>query len=296
MDTGDVVKTMVLLQELPTEAPTVLKEHHIPASDWDMLLRAAVESMRGTYAATTSDKRRFIEAVLDYGVDEGAFSNWSFVGTENRQDYKVDLSDGTEICIEAKGCPDGNNTTIWDRPAWADEFVVWCLCPESLVNPPGEGVWSGVATRLLPKVTAEHVVVDAMLFWDGRCGSSIRRCPKRYGVTGALRAKATEIPAQQGKGDWLPPPCMYLFPASVPNIRNNRIPRVHTVDTCRFANAMLELFNVPAEERPSYVHEAHIEAEGSASGTRIKPSVVSRCWPDREEREVTTRSKLLRRE
>jgi hypothetical protein len=287
---------MALLQTLPKEAPLVLQEHHIPASDWDMLLRAAVESMRGTFAATTVDKRRFIEAVLDFGVAQNIFADWSFVGTENRQDYKVCLSDGAEVCIEAKGCPDGNNTTIWDRPAWADEFVVWCLCPESLVNPPGEGVWSGVATRLLPKVTAEHVVVDAMLFWDGRCGSSIRRCPKRYGVTGTLRAKATEIPAQQGKDDWLPPPCIYLFPASVPNIRNNRIPRVHTVETCRFANAMLELFNVPAEERASYVHEAHIEAEGSASGTRIKPSVVSRCWPDGDDREVTTRWKLLRRE
>jgi hypothetical protein len=68
------------------------------------------------------------------------------------------------------------------------------------------------------------------------------------------------------------------------------------VDTCKFANAMLELFNVPVSERPSYVHEAHIETEGTASGTRIKPSVVSRCWPDGDEREVTTRWKLLRRE
>lgn len=284
-----------LLQHLPELAPDVLDAEGIDPATWDTLLRAAVESLRGTYSATTADKRRFVEAILDYGVRQGVFAEWGFVGTENRQDYRVDLPDGTAVCFEQKGCPDGNNTNIWDRPGWADEFVVWCLCPESLVNQPGEGTWSGVATRLLPKEYAEKQQVDAMIFWDGRCGSEQRRCPKKYGVAG-LRRRATTIPSQAGTDDWIPPPCIYMFPRSIPHVRNNQRPPMHTVGTLKIAKAMLDLFNVPAAEQEHYVHLGRAQVRGVARGTQLQVIVNSRCWPDGEEREVAGRWKAVRRE
>lgn len=296
LDVAEVDSAIALLRELPAEAADALADRGIPTDDWDMLLRAAVESMRGTFAATTSDKERFIEAVLDYGVEEGALCDWQFVGTANRQDYRVELPDGVSVCIEAKGCPDGNNTTIWERPTWADEFVVWFLCPESLVKDPGKGVWSGIATRLMPKIASDRTVVDAVMFWDGRCGSARRRCPKQHGVVGPLRKRATDIAAQSDRPDWLPPPCVYLMPSTAPHLRNNQAPRVHSIDSCRFAQAMLALFEVPRDEMPAYVHEAHISIEGTAKGSEIEPAVVSRCWPNGEERRVSTGTKPLRRE
>lgn len=285
-----------LLIRLPQTSPELLRQANIPAEEWLPLLRAAVESMRGTSSATGTDKRRFISAVLDYCVQRKVIDSWEFVGSDGRQDYRVNLPDGTAAAIEAKGCPDGNNTTIWDRPSWADEFIVWSLCPESLAHDPGKGVWSGVATRLIPKVAAERKVVDAFIFWDGRCGTSRRQCPKAYGVRGALRADATDLVGQAGKEDWVPPPCIYLFPRSYPSVPHNLKPSIHTVETCRFARALLDAFEVPRDKQAAYVHGAMVEARGSSVGTKIQITAVSRCWPDGYERICSGRWKRVKRE
>jgi hypothetical protein len=292
----NIERAKELLLNLDDRAPEALVDAGLEPGEWPVLLRAAVESLRGTSAATTGDKRRFIEAVLAHGAQAGVFGSWSFIGTEGRNDYRVDLPDGTAVCIEAKGCPDGNNTTIWDRPGWAREFVVWCQCPESLAHDPGRGAWSGVATRLLPKAAAERTVVDAMIFWDGRCGSRLRRCPKEFGVVGGLRTAATDIPAQEGRDDWLPPPCIYLLPQSYPRVANNPSPPIHTVSTLRFADALMELFNVPPAMRSGYVHEGRIAARNVSTGTQIQVTVVSKTWPDGEDRQIVGRWKSLRRE
>jgi hypothetical protein len=234
--------------------------------------------------------------VLKHGTRSGAFKSWRSVGTAGRNDFRVELPDGTLVSIEAKGCPDGNNTNIWDRPSWADEFFVWCQCPESLVHQPGEGVWSGIATRLLPKVAAERVVVDGFIFWDGRCGSQLRNCPKDFGVTGPLRSEATPIASQVDKPDWLPPPCIYLLPRSAPNVMNNPRPQIHSLATLGFATALLRLFQVPEPKMPAYVHEGRIESRNVRTGTQIRISVRSQCWPDGKARLVESKWKALRRE
>ena len=284
-----------LLTGLAVEAPELLRARGVDPGDYDILLRAAIESLRGTCSATTTDKRRFLEAILDFGVEQRIFKRWRFEGTENRQDYRVDLIDGVVVGIEAKGCPDGNNMTIWDRPGWANEFVVWSMCPESLAHDPGKGVWSGIATRLIPKLAAERAIVDAMVFFDARCGTDRRRCPKSFGIEGSLRSKATPIPGQDERS-WVPPPCIYLFPEAPPFVRNNPRPRTHTLSTCRFARDLLVLFNVPEAQRDAYVHSASVESRGTASGTRILVTVTSRNWPDGQERTVSSRWKPLRRE
>jgi len=283
------------LSDLASVSPSLLRDASIDPNQYPMLLRAAIESLRGTASATTSDKRHFLETILQFGAAQGVFGAWSFVGTENRQDYRVALPDGTAVSIEAKGCPDGNNMTIWDRPGWADEFIVWSMCPESLAHDPGKGLWSGIATRLIPKLAAERTVVDALVFWDGRCGSEMRRCPKAFGIDGALRAAATDIPGQDGR-QWLPPPCIYLFPQAPPVVRNNPNPRTHTLRTCRFADALLALFQVPEGRRQAYVHSASVQSRGTARGTQIKVTAVSRSWPDGEAREVAGKWKAVRRE
>ena len=290
-----VDKVKDLIYRLDQHSPCLLRDRNIDISSYDMLFRAAVQSLRGTWSATTSVKKHFIDTILDYGKERGIFDEWHFVGTGNRQDYRVALVDGTVVGIEAKGCPDGNNLQIWDRPGWANEFIVWSMCPDSLVKQPGRGIWSGISTRLMTKVVAENVIVDAMIFWDSRCGSDLRRCPKHFGVEGDLRSRATETEAQDGR-KWLPPPCVYLFPRTPPNIRNNPSPPLHTVETCKFANSLLTLFNVPNEQKPSYIHSAKIDAQGTQQGTKIKVTVTSRCWPAGQEREVSTGWKTLKRE
>jgi len=295
-DSASVEATKQILTSLAQSSPQLLSNAGIDDSDWAPLLRAAIESMRGTNAATGVDKKRFIEAVLQHAQHSGHIRSWSFVGSSNRQDYRVELVDGAPVAIEAKGCPDGNNTTIWDRPAWAEEFIVWSLCPQSLAHDPGEGVWSGIATRLMPKIVAEHKVVNAFIFWDGRCGSKLRPCPKTFGVSNGLRDIATNIPGQPGREDWVPPPCIYLFPKSWPTVPHNQHPPVHTMSSSKFAKALLNAFNVPDADQPSYVHTASVEAKGTTEGTQILISTVSRGWPDRQERLYQGRWKDVRRE
>jgi len=227
----------------------------------------AVESLRGSFAANVGAKRQFTEAVLSHMGASGAISSWEFVGTRQRQDYKVILPSGKQVSIEAKGCGDGNNTGIWDRPAWAEEFIIWSQCPESLQHEPGDGVWSALATRILSKEIAGEGAVDAFVFFDGRCGSALRRCPKNalYGVEGALRRQATEVLGQDAK-PWLPPPCIYLLPRSVPVPVTNPNPPLHTLETCQFATAMMQSFNVPASKAASEVHWARVAVENRKDG------------------------------
>lgn len=253
-----------LLSDLPVRAPKLLRELHLPPRDFFLYFNAAIQSIRGTSAATTSAKRQFLEEILNLMRDDRFIRTWDFVGTKGRQDYKVLLTNRRTVCIEAKGCPDGNNLNIWDRPAWAEEFIVWSQCPDSLANQPGEGVWSGIATRLLTKIAVDRQQVDAFIFYDGRCASSERRCWKKYGIDGR-RAKATEI-AGQDKRDWLPPPCIYLFPRTVPNPRTNPRPPLHSLKSCQFADALLGAFRVPKDARQQYTHWASIELKQDEHG------------------------------
>lgn len=291
---SDIDVVIELLHRLPEFSPDLLHEAGLDPDAWQPLLGAAMERMRGSSAATTKDKKKFIEAVLDFCKKGEHIREWSFIGQHGRQDYKVVLPDGKHIAIEAKGCPDGNNTTIWDRPSWADEFIVWSLCPNGSKNP-GKGVWSGVTVRLIPKVAADKTVVDAFVFWDGRCGTDQRRCPKPYGVRGELRSKATDLPGQSRKEDWLPPPCIYLLPRRAPGV-NNKKPITHTPDTCSFAKMLLTAFNVPLDQQSNYVHEADVEARGSQKGTQILIKTISRGWPNGVERVRSTGWKDVKRE
>lgn len=266
-----------LLRELPVRAPDLIAQVNIPPAGYDDLLKMAVESMRGTQGADPAAKRRFVGAVLDHMQSVGAVSGWEFIGSRRRQDYRVNLPDGTPVCIEQKGCGDGNNTTIWDRPTWAQEFIIWSLCQDSLQYHPGHGVWSAISTRLVPKIIHERQAVDAFILYDARCGSDLRPCPKAYGVHG-VRARATDIegqsqPAVTGGGSgvgWLPPPSIYLFPRSVPDAPSNPSPPPHTATTCRFAHAMLTAFGVPDDEMANYVHRVHASVELRADGVYRK--------------------------
>lgn len=286
-----------LLQGLDQSAPQLLRDAGIDPQEYPPLLVQAVERMRGSHAASTGDKNRFIEAILHRAQQRGLVQNWQSIGSQNRQDYSVTLLDGSAISVEAKGCGDGNNMNISERPRWAHEFVIWSQCPNSLAKEPGRGTWSGVANRLLPEMIASDKLVDAMIFHDGRCGSPQRPCPKQHGIEG-LRPTATDIPSQDRKPTgWVPPPCIYLFPQTVPDARNNRHPTPHSHQTCRFVDMLLELFNVPQSARGDYVHTVDSSLTANQHGERVLDvTVTSRNWPDGQPRTVNTGPKTVRRE
>ena len=261
-----------LLLRLHETHPELLEAISIDPAQYPVLFNSAVQSIRGTTSATTSGKNQFVEAILGYMKDKGHIADWAFEGSAGRNDYRVQLPSGRLVGLEMKGCPDGNNTTIWERPSWADEFIIWSQCPESLYNQPGRGVWSGISTRLIPKMIVEQAQVDALVFFDARCGSAMRRCPKPYGIAGLLRQSATDIPGDP-QPTLLPPPCIFLFPRTLPHVRSNPAPPTHDLNTCQFAATLLSAFGVPLAEAGNQVHWVSLQLSLDAHGEYRRTSV-----------------------
>ena len=114
---------------LKTEAHT-LGSHGLSEAEFynSGLFRGAIERLRGQYAASMRKKREFVRHVLDYMQDKGSIDGWEPAGEDNRHDYAVSLASGRTAIIELKGCLDGNNTNIFERPPHADEFIIWSVC------------------------------------------------------------------------------------------------------------------------------------------------------------------------
>jgi hypothetical protein len=135
---------------------------------WDSgLFQSAVERLRGTQSATTEKKRTFIADILRFMLEQGAISDWKFSGAGERHDYEVYMPGGWLCVIEAKGCLDGNNTNIFERPPNADEFIIWSLCQNPGSNP-RHNAWSGIHTRLSAEIIHRRQRVDGLCNPDGR--------------------------------------------------------------------------------------------------------------------------------
>lgn len=201
------------------------------------LFRGAIERLRGQFAASMKEKRDFAAAVLEDLKQRKFIVDWRSAGEANRHDYVVALNSGRVAAIELKGCLDGNNTNIFDRPANANEFVVWSVCTNPGADP-RLNVWSGIHTRLSAEIISREIVIDGLIVWDMVCGTLGRPCPKLKDS-----ARANRI------GPYVaPPPCLYLFPATVPSPRNNARPKAQALDNVELLRAFHGAFNGAPEE------------------------------------------------
>jgi hypothetical protein len=196
------------------------------------LFRGAIERVRGQFSATMRDKREFGQNVLNYMQDQGFIQEWESAGEANRHDYVVHLKTGRVAVIELKGCLDGNNTNIFERPPHAQEFVIWSICTNPGADP-GHNAWSGIHTRLSAEIVTRQQRVDGVIIWDMVCGTIGRPCPKIEGLPGRVMPVAHYM---------LPPPCIYLLPATIPSPRNNPSPVAQTLDDVLLLKAFHECF------------------------------------------------------
>lgn len=220
---------------LRTEAHK-LGDHGLPEAEFYLtgILQGAVERLRGQQSATMQPKRDFIARVLRYMQDAKVIEEWESAGSNNRYDYTVKMPGGRLVVIEAKGCLDGNNTTIAERPAHAQEFIIWSLCTNPSSSP-RKNVWSGIHTRLGVEMIAAGKHIDGLIVWDWLCGSKSRPCPKMNRIAGEPRL----VTVGQFQ---LPPPCIYLFPKSVPTVRDNANPDPHALKDVTFLDALNTCF------------------------------------------------------
>lgn len=218
---------------LKTEAHT-LGNHGLAEIDFYQggLFRGAIERIRGQFSATMREKRNFIRHVLNYMQDRGFVREWASAGEQNRHDYTITLQSGRVSVVELKGCLDGNNTTIFERPSHAQEFTIWSVCSNPAADP-RHNVWSGIHTRLSAEIIENSKQVDGLIVWDWLCGTIGRPCPKLDRVAGRQTAVG---PFQ------LTPPCIYLFPATIPTVRNNPDPEPHSIQGVELLDAMHRCF------------------------------------------------------
>lgn len=224
---------------LRTEAHT-LGAHGLSEIDFYQggVFRGAIERLRGQFSATMGVKRQFVSRVLDHMQDRDFIKDWQSAGGKNRYDYSVTLPNDRIAVIELKGCLDGNNTVIFERPTHAQEFVIWSVCSNPASDPRGN-VWSGIHTRLSAEIIDKGKQVDGLIVWDWLCGTIGRPCPKisdnQFRVTAVAQYRLT-------------PPCIYLFPSTVPSARNNPSPEPHTLDKVEFLAAIHRCFGGTDDE------------------------------------------------
>lgn len=202
------------------------------------LFRGAIERIRGQFSASMGPKREFAKHVLNYMEDKKFICSWESSGGDNRHDYIAHLPSGRVCAIELKGCLDGNNTNIFERPPHANEFIIWSICTNPGADP-RHNVWSGIHTRLSAEIVSRSQRVDGLVVWDMMCGTIGRPCPKLAGQSD----RVTDVGPFR-----LPPPCVYMMPATIPSPRNNPTPRAQSIDDVQFLKALHQCFGGQDEE------------------------------------------------
>lgn len=216
-------------EALMESAPRIGDHGLKPEEFWESeIFRSAIEKLRGTQAAYTTKKRNFMNSVLNHLKKCGQIEDWEFTGARERHDYVVKIPGPVLSIVETKGCLDGNNTNIFERPPQADEFIIWSLC-QNPGSDPRHNAWSGIHTRLSAEVIHRQHRVDGVVIWDMLCGTAGRPCPKL--VDDPKRATVID-------GKRMPPPCLYLFPRSIPDPRNNPTPPCWRFDEVKLIKAL----------------------------------------------------------
>ena len=222
-------------ETLKTEAHA-LGDHGLAEEDfYAAVFRGAVERVRGQFSAK---KREFVTQILNHMQDRGFIGEWESTGGANRHDYSILLLSGRTAIIELKGCLDGNNTNIFERPPNAHEFLIWSVCTNPGADP-RRNAWSGIHTRLSAEIISREERVDGLIIWDMVCGSIARPCPKLAAGSGRETVVGPFT---------LPPPCLYAFPSTIPRPRNNPKPRPQTIEDVHLLKAFYNCFNCRPEE------------------------------------------------
>ncbi|MBL4646269.1 MAG: hypothetical protein COA52_11230 [Hyphomicrobiales bacterium] len=259
-------KIVKFAEVLKTEAHK-LGNHGFDEDDFYQsgLFRGTIERIRGQFAASMKEKRNFVALVLSHMQDSGYIADWESAGEANRHDYSVKLNNGRTAIIELKGCLDGNNTNIFERPPHADEFIIWSICSNPGADP-RHNVWSGIHTRLSAEIIERNQQIDGLVVWDWNCGTTARICPKLQ----QNADRVTEVGPYR-----LPPPCIYLFPGTVPSPRNNPNPRVNTLQDVGILYAMHTSFGGNEDELNSVeISVAHRGADTVRTTTITRDGVI----------------------
>jgi hypothetical protein len=242
-----VQPTIDLLTNLDTFHPDVLLEHEIQPADYKhgLVFRSAVESIRGTFIASSKTGREgLVGDVLENLKQRESIADYDATGSSRRHDFTVMLERNPDYfaAIEVKG-GEGNSINISERPLWAREFGVWCHLDGAIVNQPAHGAHS-IVNRLTNELVRRKKQVDVAFFKDVLCGTPTRPCPK--------------YPGNETKTGLTTSPDIFLFPQRVPSLDDPE-PPVHTLDTLKLPKLILDLFGVATSDYKGHLWEVRVK-------------------------------------
>jgi hypothetical protein len=180
--TNQVNPTIDLLRNLDNKHPDILKTHGVEPADYHskLVFRSAVESIRGTYIASSLTQRQgLIATVLETMKQANLIAAYQLQGAAQRFDFQVMLASEPKemVALEVKG-GEGNSINISERPLWANEFILWCHLDGAIVNQPSHGAAAIIFNRVENEMVKRGKHVDVVVFKDARCNTPLRPCPK----------------------------------------------------------------------------------------------------------------------
>jgi hypothetical protein len=266
---------MDLLKGMDTSHPKVLKQHGVVPGDYHgaLVFRSAVESIRGSYiASSTVPRQAMVAAVLAEAARHRRIYDFAKVSGRGRLDFEVVVDERreTRAAVEVKG-GEGNSISISDRPLWADEFLLWCHLDGSIKNQPAEGAGAIIFNRLASEVVKRRKQVDVLVVKDQLCGTPARPCPKRN---------------PRALSELGVPPCVFLMPRRVPHLEDPS-PPPHDLGSVRIARIVLGVDGVSEEECTEHTYSVKIGVDKDDRGRLRRRVSVYKGGRLLEERSTT---------
>jgi hypothetical protein len=242
-----VQPTIDLLTNLDALHADVLLAHEIQPDDYKggLVFRSAVESIRGTFIASSKTGREgLVGDVLENLKRRERIADYKATGGRRRNDFDVILERSPDyfVALEVKG-GEGNSINISERPIWAKEFGVWSHLDGAIVNEPAHGAHS-IVNRLTNELVRRKKCVDVLFFKDALCGTPTRPCPK--------------YPSNETRIGLAASPDVFLLPRRVPSLDDPE-PPVHTLDTLKLPRLILDLFGVATSDYERHLWEVRVK-------------------------------------
>lgn len=246
--TKQIKPTIDLLQHLDEQYPDVLRAHGLVPVDYHpkLIFRSAVESIRGTYIASSLTRRQgLVAGVLESMKQETLINDYKAEGARQRFDFEVMISSRPKVmaAVEVKG-GEGNSINISDRPLWCNEFVLWCHLDGAIVNEPSHGAAAIIFNRVSSEMVKRGKHVDVVVFKDARCNSALRVCPKY---------KETPPPTALGVA-----PDIFLMPQTVPSPENPK-PPPHNLNSIQLPSRILDVHGVARKDFDEHIWQVTVE-------------------------------------
>lgn len=248
-----VTRVAAIIRDIGADAD-YLRARGLSSGEFDLALPTAIEKLRGSRSASTSDRRDFLTAIFKHLVTTGAITSFSTPTYGSDTVYRLAVPNFGDVAVIQKGCPDGRHSSVaWAVPEWAKEAYLWWLCP-SLKGEPGWHVSAGVKRLRGEFFSTRPDSLDGVIFHNSLCGTDVRPCPKI--------GRAVTIDNMV-----VPPPCVWVMPERGNGPEYNWSGERKRV----FPAILLSAFGIANSEVPLYT--GHV---GFRSGPRDGTTIASR--------------------